>query len=327
MAQAVSNAPESLLESKPMERRRLGKTNFEVSPLGFGGAPIGYLDEDLKSVTHLLNSLLDSGVNLIDTAACYPGSEPLVGRAIGHRRDDYVLVTKCGHQVGGTTGHEWSPDLITQTVDRALERLQTDRIDVMLLHSCGLTALEQGDAIDALVRARDAGKICFLGYSGDNEAAAFAAGLSEVSVIQTSISICDQVNIDEVLPLTVKNDIGVLAKRPIANAAWKEPSDQKGIYVNYAKSYRERLFASGLTPGRLGFDGDPAEVWPRIALRFTLSQPGVHSAIAGTTRLENAMANLMAVEEGPLNEKVLGQIRQAFLEAQASSGQRWPGLT
>ena len=310
-----------------MERRRFGKTNLQISPLGFGAAPIGYLDEEISSVTHLLNSLLDSGLNLIDTAACYPGSEPLVGRAIGHRRDDYVLVTKCGHEVDGTTAREWSADLIAQTVERALKRLRTDRIDVLLLHSCSLATLEQGDVIDALVKARDAGKIRFLGYSGDNEAAAYAAGLGEVSVVQTSVNICDQINIEKVLPKARENDIGVLAKRPIANAAWKEPSEQKGIYQNYARTYRERLLASGLTPAQLGFEGDPLQLWPRIALRFTVSQPGVHTAIVGTTSLENAKANLAAVEEGPLPDEVTGQIRRAFQEAQTNSGQEWTGLT
>ena len=310
-----------------MERRRFGKTNLQVSPLGFGAAPIGYLDKDIGSVTDLLNGLLDSGLNLIDTAACYPGSEPLVGRAIGHRREDYVLVTKCGHEVDGTSAKEWSADLIAQTVERALKRLQTDHIDVMLLHTCSLETLEQGEVIEALVKAREAGKIRFLGYSGDNEAAVFAAGLNEVSVIQTSVNICDQVNIDKVLPKARENDIGVLAKRPIANAAWKELSEQKGIYQNYARSYRERLLASGLTPAQLGFEGDPQQLWPRIALRFTLSQPGVHTAIAGTTSLANAKANLAAVEEGPLSDEVNGQIRRAFQKAQAKSGEEWAGLT
>lgn len=310
-----------------MEQRRFGKTNLRVSPLGFGAAPIGYLDKDIDSVTRLLNGLLDAGLNLIDTAACYPGSEPLVGRAIGHRRDDYVLVTKCGHKVDGTSAKEWSADLIAQTVERALKRLRTDRIDVMLLHTCSLETLKQGDVIDALVKARKAGKVRFCGYSGDNEAAAYAAGLSEVSVIQTSVNICDQANIEKVLPRARENDIGVLAKRPIANAAWKELSEQKGIYQNYARTYRERLLASGLTPAQLGFEGDPQQLWPRIALRFTVSQQGVHTAIAGTTSLENAKANLAAVEEGPLSNEVTEQIRQAFQKAQARSGQEWAGLT
>ena len=71
---------------------------MQVSPLGFGGAPIGYLATGQQQVARILNLLLDAGVNVIDTAECYPGSEPLIGQAVGHRRKEFVLVTKCGHQ-------------------------------------------------------------------------------------------------------------------------------------------------------------------------------------------------------------------------------------
>ena len=310
-----------------MEKKTLGKTNLQASPIGFGGAPIGYLDEDARLTTQILNVLLDAGVNLIDTAACYPGSEQLIGESVGHRRDDYILVTKCGHHVDGVTGEEWSADLISQTVERALRRLRTDHIDVVLLHSCSMAVLERGEAIEALTRARDAGKIGFVGYSGDNETAAYAATLDDVAVIETSVNICDQASLDTVLPKTQENNIGVLAKRPIANAAWKDLSEQRGVYQNYAKPYRERLLAMGLTPAALGFQGEAPQLWPRIALRFTLAQPGVHCAIIGTTRPQNARTNITTLEDGPLPERLVQQIRHAFKSAQSSAGEHWPGLT
>ena len=310
-----------------MHLHPFGNTGLLVSPLGFGGAPVGFLEEQLEDVSRLLNTLLDEGVNLIDTAACYPGSERLVGASVSHRRGEYVLVTKCGHEVDGAAGREWSPGLVTNTVERALRRLRTDTIDVMLLHSCPLSVLKKGDALAALVRARDQGKIRFVGYSGDNEAAAYAAGLPDVAVVQTSVNICDQSNIDSVLPRTREGGQGVMAKRPLANAAWKDLSAQRGIYQNYAKSYMARLQSMGFTLTDLGFEGDPARVWPGIALRFTLSQPGVHCAIAGTTSIDNARSNIRAAGEGPLADPVVRKIRRAFRSAQSGSGEVWPGLT
>ena len=310
-----------------MQLRPFGNTGLMVSPLGFGGAPVGYLGEEPKDVARLLNTLLDEGVNLVDTAACYPGSERLIGAAVGHRRGEYVLVTKCGHEVEGARGREWSPRLVTNTVDRALRRLRTECLDVMLLHSCPLSVLRKGDALAALVRARDQGKIRFVGYSGDNEAAAYAAGHPDVAVVQTSVNICDQSNIDSVLPSTREGGQGVLAKRPLANAAWKDLADQRGIYQNYARSYMARLQSMGFTLDDLGFEGDPARVWPGIALRFTLSQPGVHCAIAGTTSIHNARANIRAAGQGPLDDSVVQQIRRAFRNARSRSGEVWPGLT
>jgi aryl-alcohol dehydrogenase-like predicted oxidoreductase len=276
-------------------------------------------------VASILNLLLDSGVNLIDTAASYQGSEELIAQAIGHRRAQYTLVSKCGQKVPGVEGEDWSASLIAQTVDRALRRLKTDALDVMLLHSCDLKTLQKGEALGALVKAREAGKIRFAGYSGDNQAAAYAAGLADVAVIETSVNITDQANIDLVLPVTRKNNVGVLAKRPIANAAWKPTSEQPGFYGDYAKPYHDRFNQMKLNAKELGGGGD--ESWAQIALRFTLSQPGLHTAIIGTTNPDNARANIAAASKGPLPADAVAKIRDAFARAQQAAGEKWTGQT
>lgn len=310
-----------------MELRSFGKTGFEVSALGFGGAPIGYLETDRRQVAEILNTLLDRGVNLIDTAASYSGSEAAIGEAIGHRRDDYVLVSKCGQAFQDIEGAAWSASAIEQTVERSLRRLKTDHIDVVLLHSCDLETLKKGEALGALVKARDAGKVRFVGYSGDYEAAAHAAGLDEVAVIETSVNICDQANIDNVLPEARRNNVGVLAKRPIANAAWKDASEQRGPYVNYAKTYSERLATMAITPADLGFPGEVGAAWSEIALRFTLSQPGVTTAIVGTTKTSHLERNLEALSKGALPENVVTELRAAFRRAEATAGEPWLAQT
>lgn len=306
-------------------RRILGKTGLEVSVLGFGGAPIGVLETEQKRVDHVLNLVLDEGVNLIDTAANYRGSEEAIGKAVGHRRDDYVLVSKCGRPLADPSGKAWSVRGITASIHQSLRRLGTDHLDVMLLHSCDLETLKRGEALGALVRARDAGRVRFVGYSGDNEAAAYAAELPEVAVIQTSVNVCDQANIDSVLPITERQNVGVMAKRPLANAAWKELSRQPGAYASYAKTYSERLAAMGITPAGLGFQGDASRLWPEIAMRFTLSQKGVHTAMIGTTDPEHAVANVRAAAQGPLPDEVNAQLRSAFQRAQSSAGELWRG--
>lgn len=310
-----------------MELRQLGKTGFNVSILGFGSGPVGYLDTDRRQVADILNSLLDQGINLIDTAAGYPGSEDAIGEAVGQRRDDYVLVSKCGRAFHDIEGAAWSALAIEQTVDRALRRLKTDHIDIMLLHSCDLATLEQGEAQGALVKARDAGKIRFLGYSGDNEAALYAATLDDVAVIETSINICDQANIDTVLPMAARNNVGILAKRPIANAAWRDVTEQRGFYINYTRTYAERLARMKISPTDLGFAGEAMAAWSEMALRFTLSQPAVATAIVGTTRTENANRNLDIVSKGPLPENIVARLRAAFRRAEETDGESWPGQT
>ena len=304
-----------------MEMRSFGKTGLQVSELGFGGGPVGYLDTDRRQVAEILNTLLDGGVNLIDTAANYKGSEEAIGEAVGHRRDDYVLVSKCGKDAAGA---DWSGSAIERGVERALRRLGTDHLDVMLLHTCDFETLKKGEAVGALVKARDAGKCRFIGYSGDNEAAAHAAGLDVIDVIETSVNICDQANIENVLPVARRNDVGVLAKRPIANAAWTDASERRGIYVDYAMIYSERLARMAVTPDDLGFPGEAGEAWSEIALRFTLSQAGVTTAIVGTTRTSNVERNLEIASKGPLPEDVVTELRAAFRRAEAAAGEPWP---
>src|SRR5580658_4399812 len=195
-------APSSLPYTPHMlPERLLGRTAWPVSVLGFGGAPMGYLKTDRRRIHSLLNLLLDKGVNLFDTAAMYPGSEEAIGHSISHRRTEYLLVTKCGTRLHDVADPPWSAALIAKSIDRSLRLLKTEVIDVALLHSCDLPALQRGEALGALIAARDAGKIRWAGYSGDNEAAAYAAGLKDVAVLQTSINLADQANIENVLPI------------------------------------------------------------------------------------------------------------------------------
>ncbi|CAN5687765.1 hypothetical protein BH09PLA1_BH09PLA1_31080 [soil metagenome] len=311
-----------------MLKRTLGKTNLPVSVLGFGAAPVAYLKSDHDRAVSVIEKLLAAGVNLIDTAASYPGSEEFLGEHFSTRRHDFVLVSKCGPKIPESTAATWSAELITATVDRALRFLKTDHLDVMLLHSCKLEVLEKGEALEALLKAKQAGKTRSIGYSGDNEAAAYAASLKDVDVIETSINIAEQVNIEKVLPVAQKNNIGIIAKRPVANAAWKEISEQPGMYQSYAKEHTERLRKMDITPASVGFkptSGADSDAWPEMALRFTLSLENVHTAIIGTTNPDNAAANARYANAGPLDDDVMKNLREAFRRADPTG--KWTGQT
>jgi len=306
-----------------MEKVTFGKTGLQVSRLGFGAAPIGYLQTERQRAAQIVDLLLASGVNFIDTAASYPGSEAALGDILAGRRDKVVIVSKCGSTLADVPGAGWSAQVVSGTVDRSLRNLKTDHLDVMLLHSCDLQTLKKGEALGALVKARESGKIRFVGYSGDNEAAAYAATLPDVAVIETSVSVADQANLRLVLPAARKNNIGIIAKRPVANAAWREPEQQQGLYRNYAQTYHDRLKQMKLNPADLGFSG--ADAWPELALRFTLSHTGVHTAIIGTTNPDNAKANIAYANKGPLPPDVVKKIEDAFNSADPNH--MWTGQT
>jgi aryl-alcohol dehydrogenase-like predicted oxidoreductase len=283
-----------------MQKRTLGKTGLQVTELGFGAAEIGFQNADLTTVERLLGSALDAGLNIIDTAECYNQSEELIGQAVSHRRKEYLLFSKCGH-ASGFDLPDWDVRLLEQSIERSLKRLRTDTIDLMQLHTCSEAILRQGDAIAVLQRARDAGKVRYLGYSGDSQAALYAVQCGAFDTLQTSVSIADQEAVDLTLPEAVARNIGVIVKRPIANAVWRTGQKPESVYTHL---YWNRLQA-------LDYDFIKGDVNESIgiALRFTLSAPGVHTAIVGTANPERWRQNAALLDAGPLPQETFDAIR------------------
>ena len=296
-----------------MERRRLGATDMVASVLGFGGSEIGYQRVSERTVGRLLGGALDAGLNVVDTAECYEDSEILIGRAIGSRRREYHLFTKCGHARGWGRA-DWRPAALLSSIERSLKRLATDHVDLVQLHSCSLAELRQGDVIAALERARERGWTRYVGYSGDGEAARYAVECGRFDTLQTSVSIADQDVIERTLPLARARNVGVIAKRPIANAAWRyarKPAEP------YYQPYWTRLRA-------LDYDflRGKREAAAATALRFTLSVPGVHTAIVGTTKPERWKENAALLEAGVLAAADFERIRTRWREVAEPS---WEG--
>jgi aryl-alcohol dehydrogenase-like predicted oxidoreductase len=299
-----------------MERRRLGKTDMDVSILGFGGMEIGYQHISLGAAKRLLNHVLDSGINVIDTAECYSTSEELIGEAVAARRKDFYLFTKCGHE-SGWTYPDWRPESLFRSIERSLKRLKTNCVDLVQLHSCSEAELRQGKVIETLQRMRERGYTRYIGYSGDSKAALFAAESGQFDVLQISVSIADQEALELVLPAAEQHSLGVMAKRPLANMAWhngdRPPSD------SYGRTYWERL-------QRLKYDFLSGDLNQAVAtaLRFSLSVPGVHTAIVGTTKPERIAENVAAVQAGRLSEQAYENIRARWRQVARPS---WVGQT
>jgi aryl-alcohol dehydrogenase-like predicted oxidoreductase len=284
---------------------------MQVSVLGFGGSEIGYQRTSARTVAALLGSALDAGLNVIDTAECYEDSEALIGKAVSGRRRDFHLFTKCGH-AGGWGRADWRPAAVLKSIERSLTRLSTDHVDLVQLHSCSLDVLRRGDAIDALERARERGLTRYIGYSGDGQAARYAIESGRFDTLQTSVSIADQEALELTLPLARAKHMGVIAKRPLANVAWRYTRRPDSYYVDYY----ERLRALDYP-----FLRQPATA-VATALRFTLSVPGVHTAIVGTTKPERWQTNAALLAAGPLSQAEMETIRARWREVSEPS---WEG--
>ena len=290
-----------------MLTRPLGNTGMNVTVLGHGGAEIGYEQVEQRRASELLNAALDAGLNVIDTAACYRASEELIGKAVGHRLQDYFIFTKCGH-ASGLPYADWSPELLAASIDRSLSRLQTDHVDLVQLHGCSAEVLARGAVTDVLEKARAAGKTRFIGYSGDGAAALAAIATGRFATLQTSLNIADQEAITLTIPAAAARQMGVIVKRPVANVAWISGTLPANTYAHEYYHRLEKLKYPFLTkPDSVG-----------AALRFTLSVPGVSTAIVGTSKIGRWRENAAAAEQGALPAAEYEAIRARWKELAAS---------
>ena len=309
-----------------METRTLGRTGLLVSALGFGASELGWDRVSQADVDQLIGAALEAGLSVIDTSACYFDSEEKLGRALaGRPRNRYCLFTKCGHALG-LPFEDWAPELVMPSLERSLQRLGTDHVDVVQLHSCSTETLRDGALIEALERARDAGKTRFIGYSGDGEDARYAVECGAFDTLQTSINLADQQALDLTLPLARERGMGVIAKRPIANVAWRlgRPSEDGHVDTvldgrGYTDAYARRFRALDLEALR-----GPLQDAVAFALRFTLSQEGVATAIVGTTRPGRWEQNARLLAAGPLAPPVAEAVRARW---HAVAEPDWTGQT
>ena len=280
-----------------METKRLGKTDLEVGRLGIGLSEVGFNLEmaDVDQARDVINQALDSGVNFLDTAACYGISEELLGVVASDRRDEFVLATKAGHFLPRGEGEDWTYDLVISSIDRSLELLKTNHVDIVQLHSCVVEVLERGDVIRALQDAKAAGKTRFIGYSGDNENAKWAVNSGLFDTLQTSFNLVDQDARTNLFADVEARDMGLIIKRPIGNAVWGAAVDPKPY--RHMSDYTEEYFRRAGVMSAEGPLADDPEDRIRLALGFTFAHPEVDVTIVGTQRPGHMKSNLEMVSD------------------------------
>jgi aryl-alcohol dehydrogenase-like predicted oxidoreductase len=281
-----------------MRERPLGRTGIVVSEIGLGAGPLGGRELDDLAAIRLVHAALDLGITMVDTAPSYGRSEVRLGVALRDRRASVTLSTKLGYGVPGIA--DWTGPCITAGIDAALARLDTAWLDIAHLHSCPLDVLARGDVVEALVAAVTAGKVRVAAYSGDGAALGWAIDSGLFGAVQCSVNLADQRALDGTVARAVDRGVGVIAKRTLANAAWR---DAERPAAPDRAEYWGRLRAMALPP-----PGDAAA----HALRFVLAEPGVSTALVGTTSAANLAAAVAAAEVGPLEHAAVAAARAAF---------------
>jgi predicted aldo/keto reductase-like oxidoreductase len=219
-----------------MKYKRLGKTNLEVSQLGFGAVQICRVPE--TEATNLIREAVNSGINLIDTAHAYPDSEDILGRALKGLRDKVIICTKSGK----TSREDFLDELNT-----SLKRLNTDYLDIYLFHGTSksedLDKLIKNGVVEALLEEREKGKVRFIGFSCHNpdiidrfyEVADFSALMIPVNFVSTEF-------VDKNYKKLVKNDIGIMGMKPLGGGRIEDAR----VSLKYINQYEKMVPVIGM---------------------------------------------------------------------------------
>jgi aryl-alcohol dehydrogenase-like predicted oxidoreductase len=294
-----------------MTYRPLGNSGLMVSTVGLGTNAFGSRI-DARQTQAVVNSALDAGITLFDTADTYGvgASEELLGRALGSRRDDIVLATKFGMDMGGANGPDWgaraSRRYVRRAVEASLRRLGTDHIDLYQLHQPDLvTPVEE--TLEALSELVNEGKVRYLGCSNfaawevvDAHWTAASAGLNPFVSAQNEYSLYNRSAEEELLPALSRLGISLIAYFPLAY----------GLLTGKYRRGEQAPAGSRLSAERQAHRLARAD-WDRIealeayadergigildvAIGGLAAQPAVGSVIAGATRPEQVAANVRA---------------------------------
>lgn len=246
-----------------MEYVELGKTGLKISKLGFGGIPIQRIEEDRASL--LIDELIGKGINFIDTARGYTVSEQYLGKALEGKREHFVLATKSMAR---------TKQAMAQDIDISLHNLRTDYIDLYQIHNPSMEQLDQvlheNGALEALLEAKEAGKIRHIGLTAHSiEVFKRALELDFIETIMFPYNIVE-IQGEELIQECYNKNIGFIDMKPLAGGAIENAN---------------------------------------LAIRFIMNNPAVSVVIPGMADINEIEQNVMAVEnQTPLSHDELKEI-------------------
>lgn len=276
-----------------MRTNILGKTGLSVTEIGLGAWQLG--DTDEATAHRLLDMSFDAGVNFIDTAAGYGHSEDYIGTWDAAKKRRSTIATKA-HAPEGCT-----PADILASIDRSLARMRVETLDLLQLHSPGITTASRDDVFGALIDAREAGKIRYACISEDAPTAQACLEAQPYEVLQTDYSMITLYPEHALFAYTEAHNIGVIAREVFGRFIydrepwyyWEEPmkarSDQMQMVAWFARH-------AGYSRAEL-------------TLRFVMANPAVHVSLVGTNKPDHLAENLAIAAKGALPQDIMDDFR------------------
>ncbi|WP_339267753.1 aldo/keto reductase [Paenibacillus sp. FSL R5-0470] len=308
-----------------MNFKRLGNSGLQVSALGLGTNAFGKRADQDTSI-QIVHTALDHGINFIDTANIYAGSESerIIGLALESRRHEAVLATKAGLvKHDGPNGSGSSRHHLMQELEDSLRRLKTDYVDLYQIHT-----FDPNTPLEETLRTLDdmvsSGKVRYIGASnytawqlmkaiGISEARSFAKYIS----IQCSYSLADRTPENELLSLCLDQGVGIIPYFPLAggiltgkyNSNSSAPSGSRAdTDPNFKRFLNHERIELGNKVGQIAEELGASST--ALSLAWLMNHPAVSTVIVGATRVEQLEQNLHSTSI-QLNEETVSKLDEA----------------
>jgi Aldo/keto reductase family. len=300
-----------------MKKRKLGRSEFYVTPVGLGTMSIG---TDRKRAEAIIHTALEAGINYFDTADLYDfgENEKLVGSILRPYRDEVIIATKVGNRWNDQRdGWHWdaSKNYIKEAAKKSLGRLGVDVIDLLQLHG-GTMEDRIDETIEAFEELKEEGIIRYYGISSIRPTVIREyAERSDIVSVMTQYSILDRRPEEQSMPLLSEKGISVCARGPVAQGLvsdnylkkWTETVKEKG-YLDYTFEELQRVIES------LNERFSGKRTLTEIALQFVLANPTVAVAVFGASSPEQVKENIRAASQPPLTGEELAFIKSVSKE-------------
>jgi aryl-alcohol dehydrogenase-like predicted oxidoreductase len=288
-----------------INKRTLGRTGLEVTQLGYGSMGLrgprtwGVRVVSEEAADRFLNSVLDAGINFIDTSPDYGIGEERIGRYISSRRSEFYLATKCGcvytqHEDHLEINHIWKKEVVQRNIETSLQRLRTDYVDVLQFHGGDAETLQSEGLIELLLEFRDQGTIRFIGVSSSLPHLPGLIDLGAFDIFQIPYS-CLAPEHHELITRAAETGAGIIIRGGIAQGGPNAEIQRPALNDIWDRAKLDELLPEGMSRAEL-------------ILRYTLSHPHCHTTIVGTCNAEHLAENLAAAANGPLSTDLYEQV-------------------
>lgn len=328
-----------------MKKRTLGKTGFEISEISLGTWQLGGkwgTDFDEKLAAKTLDTAIEGGVNFIDTADVYKGteSETAVGKAIKRTDQRIYVATKCGRQINPHTNENYTPETLRGYVEDSLIRLDVDAIDLIQLHCPPTEVYYRPEIFGEFEKLKDEGKILNLGVSIEKvEEGIKALEYDNVTSIQVIYNMFRQRPQEKLFPMAKEKNVGIIVRVPLASGLLtgkftKESEfgekdhrnfNREGEFFDVGETFSGIPFEKGVEAvEKLKKVVSDDENLVHLALRWVLMRDEVSCVIPGASSVDHVESNLNASEKPGVPKQIMKEIDQIYdEEIKPLVHQRW----